>query len=299
MSSAKVSVMMPCYNDERYVAQAIESVLRQDYSDFELVIVNDASTDNSAAIIESYEKQDPRIKLLHNKENLGNGLTRQVALDNSRGEYIAFCDSDDLWLENKLSLFITAAQDADQTTIIHSDAIIIDDNGKESAETFQTLMNKSHSPIEGDLKKYIYRTNFINMSSAMIPRKLLVDAGGFSDLYNLVDWDMWVRIAESARFVFINKCLTKYRLRRGSISSQQFSDRLCRSREHIYEYIIINKLDGTIPQKICSQIYYRYGATKLELGKKQQAKYAFAKSFKTNRFNLKALIRYALCHLPI
>ena len=93
---SKVSIIMPVYNAERYLREAIESVLRQTYTDFELLLINDRSTDNSGAICREYGEKDARIILLENEtETHGPGPTRNIGLDHASGEYIYFMDADD------------------------------------------------------------------------------------------------------------------------------------------------------------------------------------------------------------
>ena len=99
---SKVSIIMPVYNAEKYLVEAIESVLRQTYTNFELLLINDRSSDNSVAICKEYEENDPRIVLLKNdSESHGPGPTRNIGLDHASGEYILFLDADD-WLEDRL-----------------------------------------------------------------------------------------------------------------------------------------------------------------------------------------------------
>ena len=99
---SKVSVIMPVYNAERYLREAIDSVLRQTYTDFELLLINDRSTDNSGAICREYGEKDARIILLENEtETHGPGPTRNIGLDHASGEYIYFMDADD-WIEDRL-----------------------------------------------------------------------------------------------------------------------------------------------------------------------------------------------------
>lgn len=97
-----VSVVMPIYNAERYLIKAIESVLKQTYQNWELLLINDCSSDQSLKIIRNYEKIDERIKCINNTENKGAALSRNIALKQSVGEYIAFLDSDDVWFEEKI-----------------------------------------------------------------------------------------------------------------------------------------------------------------------------------------------------
>ena len=91
----KISVIIPVYNVEKYLAECIESILNQTFNDIEILIIDDCSTDNSYKIMEEYAKKDSRIVLYHNENNVGVSKTRNIGLDNAKGEYIAFVDSDD------------------------------------------------------------------------------------------------------------------------------------------------------------------------------------------------------------
>ena len=106
-----VSVIMPCFNDEKFIAQAIESVLAQTYTLWEMIIADDASTDSSRAIISAYCAQDDRIKLLTTQQQSGSGKARNLAIQAATGQYIAFLDSDDIWLPEKLKKQIAFMQE--------------------------------------------------------------------------------------------------------------------------------------------------------------------------------------------
>ena len=114
--NCKVSIIMPVYNSEKYVGEAIESVLAQDYDNFELICVNDGSTDNSLSIIKEYEKKDSRIKV-YTKENGGISSTRNYGIKKATGEYIGFIDNDDEYAPNLISDNIKII-DEDQSEII-------------------------------------------------------------------------------------------------------------------------------------------------------------------------------------
>lgn len=97
-----VSIIMPTYNSSRFVAESIESILRQSYSNFELLITDDVSTDNTFEILKSYAQKDNRIKIFRLDCNMGAGYARNKSIQEAKGRYIAFCDSDDTWMPNKL-----------------------------------------------------------------------------------------------------------------------------------------------------------------------------------------------------
>ena len=106
MNLELVSVIMPVYNSEKTISRSIESILSQTYSNIELLITDDCSNDKSISIIKKYKLGDNRIRLFSLNTNSGAGVARNNSIKNSKGRYIAFCDSDDVWLENKLEIQI-------------------------------------------------------------------------------------------------------------------------------------------------------------------------------------------------
>ena len=101
--SELVSVIMPTYNSSQFLAGSIDSILAQTYQNFELLIADDCSTDDTTRLLMQYQAKDPRVKVFYNKEgNKGAGYTRNKCIENAQGRYIAFCDSDDRWTQDKL-----------------------------------------------------------------------------------------------------------------------------------------------------------------------------------------------------
>lgn len=97
-----VSIVMPCYNSEKYVSESIQSIINQNYKNWELIVIDDCSVDGTYSLLEKLSRVDTRIKISRNLSNLGGAKTRNVAIEKSSGRYIAFLDSDDLWLPSKL-----------------------------------------------------------------------------------------------------------------------------------------------------------------------------------------------------
>jgi teichuronic acid biosynthesis glycosyltransferase TuaG len=124
-----VSIIMPAYNAELYIASAIQSILKQSYQNWELLVVNDASSDMTAEIIEELRNTDSRIFPHTNINNMGIAASRNLALKNAKGRFIAFLDSDDLWLPDKLSTQIAFMHDT-KATIVYSGYARINENGK-------------------------------------------------------------------------------------------------------------------------------------------------------------------------
>jgi len=119
-----VSCLMPCYNNAEYLTEAIQSLLNQTYKDFELIIVNDGSTDSTDEIMDYFVKKDKRVKYFKNKKNEGIAKTRNIAFKHSKGEYIAIIDADDIYAPSKLKDALTAIKKVDivYTPILNADA---------------------------------------------------------------------------------------------------------------------------------------------------------------------------------
>ena len=192
------SIMMPAYNAQEYIRQALDSIQRQTCDDYELIIYDDCSSDATADIIAEYAGVNPRIQIFRNSTNLGSCRTRRLALDKMSGRYVAFLDSDDIWDERKLEIFRDRLEGmAGKSVCVHSASLIIDAEGKRTGQTFQQRFNAGGKPVNGNLFPDIILGNWINMSTAVVDRKTLLDVGGFRELNDMVadDWDMWVRFA--------------------------------------------------------------------------------------------------------
>ena len=125
----KISVVMPVYNSEKFLRESIESILNQTFKDFELIILNDCSTDGSLKIIKSYK--DKRIKLIENKKNIGTVKTRNVGLRAAKGEYVAIMDSDDVSYRKRLERQFNYLENNPHIFLVGSSTIYIDEEGNE------------------------------------------------------------------------------------------------------------------------------------------------------------------------
>ena len=112
MEEGLVSVIMPTYNSGRFLAQSIDSILNQSYKHLELLVTDDCSSDSyTIAILKHYAEKDNRVKVVYLKENKGPGVARNNAIERAQGQYIAFCDSDDRWMADKLEIQLTAMRE--------------------------------------------------------------------------------------------------------------------------------------------------------------------------------------------
>lgn len=202
-----VSIITPAYNTEKYIGETIECVLSQTYTNWELIIVDDCSTDNTKHVIDKY-LYDKRIKYFHNTENLGEGLTRNVAIENSHGKWVAFLDSDDLWLPEKLEkqLEFMVTNNYDFT---YHDYIEINEDGDEI----------------GIYNSGLEIVNNMNMYTCCWPGCLTVmyncdkiDKIKTNGIRINGDSSMWIEISKKSDCYLYNKCLAKYRRRKNSLT---------------------------------------------------------------------------------
>jgi glycosyltransferase involved in cell wall biosynthesis len=208
-----VSVIIPTYNRANLIEKAIRNVLNQTYQDFEIIVIDDGSTDNTREIIRSFN--DKRVKYIKKyKKNKGISVARNVGIKMARGKYFALLDSDDEWLPEKLDKQIKILQDgSSELGVVYSNLCYIDENGKN--------MNKLRNPKkEGYIYEDLLGENYVGPPSTLLIRKeCFHKVGLFDNLLNAMeDWDMWIRIAKYYRFSLIKIPLVKYRLHSNQLS---------------------------------------------------------------------------------
>lgn len=189
-----VSVIIPTYNRAHLVTDAINSVLNQTYTNFELLVVDDHSTDSSKEIIKSID--DKRIKYLLNKRTKGAQGARNTGLLKARGKWIAFLDSDDNWLENKLEIQITE----------------LINRKKEFSHTNFYVKNGNETSVHKKKINNILKINYIGTFSSVVIRASLIEKVGLldEDLESCQDWDYWIRICQYVNPLFIEIPLLVY-----------------------------------------------------------------------------------------
>jgi glycosyltransferase involved in cell wall biosynthesis len=208
----KVSVIIPAYNVMAYLPETLDSVLKQTFVDFEVIIVNDGSSDG----IEAWAEQltDPRVKFFSQK-NQGPSVARNTGLDQAQGNYIAFLDADDLWDSSKLEKQVQVLDNNLEVGLVYTWVASIDQNGRSRGRILE-----HHQ--EGNVWKALLKHNILECGSTpMVRRNCLQTVGNFDlNLPNSQDRDMWIRIASQYKFAVIKEPLVSYRQRTGSVSKR-------------------------------------------------------------------------------
>ena len=201
----KISVLMPVYNAEEYVADAISSILEQTFSDFEFIIINDGSRDKTAAIVKSFK--DERIKFIDNPKNQGLIVVLNQGLDLCRGEYIARMDADDISYPERFAKQIDFLDN-------HLDVGLLGTAG----ENFGDNNDRHYQPEDVDVIDLLRGVCFYH-PSVMIRRSVLIDNGlKYNKNYYLVeDYELWARMLKVCRLCNLNEILIKYRVHAKSV----------------------------------------------------------------------------------
>jgi hypothetical protein len=210
----QVSVIIPTYNAERTILDTIASVQQQTFCDFELVVINDGSTDRTPELLDRVA--DKRLNIF-SYENGGLPVARNRGIFHSTGEFIAFLDADDLWTADKLELQLAALQKSPETGVAYSWTCSMYD--KEDSLSFNPC-----TPVffEGNVHAELLLSNFIGSgSNALIRRQAIESVGDFDpSLKSSEDWDYWLRLSACWLFALVPKYQVLYRRSSGSMSSK-------------------------------------------------------------------------------
>ena len=209
-----ISVIIATYQRADMVSQAIDSVLAQTYTDYEIIVINHGSTDNTKQVLASFGDQ---ITVIHQDFNTGSAADAQnVGIMAARGRYIAFLDDDDLWLPNKLEKQIAYLESNPKVGLVYSDTFFLEDQGV-SSYTFGQINNLL--PFEQIWSLFV-NCPIPTPSIVLVRRECLDEVGGFNATIGLAyDYDMWFRIIEKFPVYFLNEPLALYRKHAGSLSS--------------------------------------------------------------------------------
>ena len=199
----KVSVLIPAYNAMPYLEAALSSVLNQTFTDYEVIVINDGSTDN----IEEWMTQvsDSRVQLV-SQPNLGVSQTRNNGIKKSRGEYLAFLDADDLWESTKLAKQVQVLNNHPEVGLVYTGVAYVDEKGNSTGRVVKYRQ-------EGHVWQELTKGNLVECGSvAMVRRQCFEECGVFDTaVAPCEDWDMWLRIAKAYPFKVIEEPLVYYR----------------------------------------------------------------------------------------
>jgi glycosyltransferase involved in cell wall biosynthesis len=207
-----VSVIVAAYNYGRFLAAALESVLAQTFADFEVIVVNDGSTDDTSEVVIPY-LTDPRVRY-YRTDHLGQPGAKNLGIRFARTSLVAFLDADDLWLPRKLEKQMAVLRADPGLGVVYARRLLIDEQGRQ-LEYEQPGLHRGH------VLEAIFQSNFICFSSALVRRTVFEEVGHFDeDLALAIDYDLWLRAALAYRFDYVDEPLVKYRTGHANLSSR-------------------------------------------------------------------------------
>ncbi len=207
-----VSIIVATYNYGRYLAGALDSALAQTFTDFEVVVVDDGSTDETAEVILPY-LADARVRY-YRTANRGQPAAKNFGIRSARGPLIAFLDADDLWLPAKLQRQMALLRSDPGLGVVYTRRLLIDPDGRQ-------LDGPQPALYRGLVLEAVFLRNIICFSSTLVRRAVFAEAGYFDeDLPLAIDYDLWLRVARAYRFDYVDEPLVKYRTGHANLSSR-------------------------------------------------------------------------------
>lgn len=227
-NTPEVSVITPFYNSEKFLNETILSVINQTYTNWELLLIDDASTDQSPAIAKSFTDSDTRIKLFSHSENFGAGIARNTGIENASGKYIAFLDADDSWLPRKLEKQLAFMQ-KNNLNLCYSSYLLMDEAGNKTGKMIEALPKLTYQK----LLKANYIGNLTGIYNAENLGKIYA-----AKIRKRQDWALWLKILKTEKETLsIQEPLAVYRVRKNSISQNKW-------RLLYYNFLVYHKVLG-------------------------------------------------------
>lgn len=275
MNNPLVSVIVPAYNHELYIEDCLKSIVSQTYDNLEIIIINDGSKDNTGLVIEKFiEVQNRKIKYI-SKENEGLCKTLNMGLKLSKGKYIAFIASDDLWVSTRIEKQINFLENNKNIGLVYSDAYFIKDNKKTEIKYSDYKPRISRYFKDSIQNTNIYELllvdNFIIALTVLVRRECYDKAGIFDESLKIEDYDMWLRITKYYPIGYIDVPLAYYRLHKTNVSNnmrlmlgeaiktifKQFKEEPLKSQPHKIPILFISFFLNALKYKLIKSINFQ------------------------------------------
>jgi len=279
----KVSVVMTTYNYGRFLGEAIQSVLDQTFQDWELIVVDDGSTDETSEVVASFP--DPRIRYIY-QQNQGNAAGWNRGIELARGTYIAFLDADDLWLPMKLEKQVAQLDSLPPTVgLVYADLHFF--NHEDGAITGRLLAGRS--PPRGKVFSQLVRRDwgergwFIIPTIALIRSEVFQKVGLFDEsLRRHQDWEMWVRVAAAYEVDVLNEPLARYRHHAGNVSKDPLLTyhHGVASRLKVLESYSLEPGDRRALLRSLAGLHYGYASIQFHMGNRKEGLQALLTSLR-------------------
>ncbi len=273
-----ISVIIPVYNSEKFIKETIESVLNQTYKDFEIIIIDDGSSDNSLKCVESFMKGTD-IKVMK-QNNSGPSSARNLGIKSALGKYRAFLDSDDIMMPDRLELQVRALEEDRNIGLVYTDLMTFNESG-----IVYNSKKRYITPHSGSVLNRLLVENFITTSTVMVRKECLDNVGYFDEkLKHSEDYKMWLKIAMKYKIGYVDLPLVKYRYHENSLSSNKITI-TASSYKVVEEFWKEN-----IEYKGINKILYRVSVSK-QLSKLGHAYYSNCEKIEAVKCLIKSLVK--------
>lgn len=290
----RVSIIIPVYNSEKFIRETILSVLSQNYHDYEIIVVDDGSIDNSSSILHSF---GDKIKYFY-QENQGLSCSRNFALHQAQGEFIAFLDQDDLWLPDKLRMQVSFLESHKEAAMVFTDSHIINEKGIIQGRLFRGL-----NIPQGHIFEQLFLFDFIPLLSVLIRKTIFEQVGEFAPHLGIAeDYDLFLRVSKKYPVYLINFPLAKYRIHSSNASrdTEKAAREVLSVVKNIYEEnteLLGKKLRYKAKKRI-ARVYSNLGLAVLWKNNKKEAIENFRRALTYDKKSCYVYLYLFISHLP-
>lgn len=288
---AKVSVIIPVYNGEKYIAEALDSALNQTFTDYEVIVVNDGSVDSTEDIVANYVQKHPEKIFYFYQKNRGLAAARNAAIHYSKGKYLALLDADDRWLPERLEETVKVMENDSTVGLVHSNIIRFSDNG------VLDIPKRKTKYLNGMIFNHIFlRDAHIACPTVLIRRSSLDELGMFDENLSYLgceDRDLWLRIARHSKVSYIDKVLAYYRINANSMSHNQ--DKMHKARLYVVDKHVPEDTEYSefhLRKKALARIYRDRGDVFLSIRQFQDARESYKEAINYHPFNIWSWVNY-------
>ena len=263
--SPLVSVIVPSYNTAQYVPEAINSILAQTYQNLEIHVVDDGSKDNTREVMQAYAN-DPRV-IYHYQENRGESGARNTGIRAAKGDLIALCDADDLWMPRKLEVQVPCFKDRPEVGVVYTNTVHVDSNNHE-IPTYRTTRHN------GRITEKLFGENFVTGATSMFRRECFDGELYDETLKTCADYDISLRLSVKYEFYYLDEVTYRYRMWPGQVSNARnhlrFHDDSVRMRnKFLARYPDL--LPKAVVQEMWAEMYATRAMTLMRLDQKRSA----------------------------
>jgi glycosyltransferase involved in cell wall biosynthesis len=297
MTMPLVSAIVPLYNAERFLVQTLDSALSQTLRDLEIIVVDDGSTDGSAALADGYAERHPDVVRVIHQPNQGLCHARNAALAIARGEYLALLDADDIWLPHHLAACVAELERHPEVALVHADIERIDSDGRSLG-----CSERYWDQYDSDAFVALFlRREHVCCPTAVFRRDAVERVGNFDVQFNRLgceDRDLWLRISATSQIVYLDDVHARYRLHGANMSTN--FDKMLKARVKLVDKFGANGRGAPLRRRALAAAHCNLGDELMDASRRGAAFGAYARAcvLRPEQKSLRGMLRCLLKPLP-